>query len=108
MSDGLQCKSLRLRQFIIHELKTVLFRVSKRSVTCHALFSVLRGGYRHNIYGAVFEVSQPSNCVSCQSTPETQVSMATVFKSMVAPDILNTRDVLSSQLASHFFHPGCI
>lgn len=39
MSDGLQCKSLRLRQFIIHELKTVLFRVSKRSVTCHALFS---------------------------------------------------------------------
>lgn len=39
----------------------------------------------------ILEVSQPSNCASCQSTPETQVSMATVVKSIIAPDILNTK-----------------
>lgn len=56
---------------------------------------------------SILEVSQPSNCVSCQSTPETQVSMATVVKSIIAPDILNTKKMWFLVHIRFFFFPPC-
>lgn len=36
---------------------------------------------------SVSEVSQPSDCVTCQSTPETPVPMVTVVRPMIAHSV---------------------